>query len=56
MPTPASVLKAAETLSLGTKDEDGIGDLAIVDIGGATTDIHSIGEGAPSRAGVYLRA
>lgn len=55
MPTPASVLKAAETLSLGTKDEDGIGDLAIVDIGGATTDIHSIGEGAPSRAGVYLR-
>lgn len=55
MPTPASVLKAAETLSLGTKDEDGIGDLAIVDIGGATTDIHSIGEGAPSKPGVFLR-
>lgn len=55
MPTPASVLKAAETLSLGTKDEDGIGDLAIVDIGGATTDIHSIGEGAPSKPSVFLR-
>ena len=55
MPTPASVLKAAETLSLGTKDEEGIGDLAIVDIGGATTDIHSIGEGAPSKPGVFLR-
>lgn len=55
MPTPASVLKAAETLSLGTKDEDGIGDLVIVDIGGATTDIHSIGEGAPSKPGVFLR-
>lgn len=55
MPTPASVLKAAETLSLGSKDEDGIGDLAVVDIGGATTDIHSIGEGAPSKPGVFLR-
>ena len=55
MPTPASVLKAAETLSLGTKDEEGIGDLAIVDIGGATTDIHSIGEGNPSKPGVFLR-
>lgn len=55
MPTPASVLKAAEVLSRGTKDEKGIGDLAIVDIGGATTDIHSIGEGAPSKPGVFLR-
>lgn len=55
MPTPASVLKAAEVLSLGTKDEEGIGDLVVVDIGGATTDIHSIGEGAPSNPGVFLR-
>lgn len=55
MPTPAAVLKAAEVLSKGTKDEEGIGDLAVVDIGGATTDIHSIGEGAPSKASVILR-
>lgn len=55
MPTPAAVLKAAETLSRGTKDERGIGDLVVVDIGGATTDIHSIGEGAPSKASVVLR-
>ena len=55
MPTPASVLKAAEVLSLGTKDEEGIGDLAVVDIGGATTDIHSIGEGAPSKPSVFLK-
>ena len=55
MPTPAAVLKAAETLALGTKNEDGIGDLAVVDIGGATTDVHSIGEGAPSKPGVFLR-
>ncbi len=55
MPTPASVLKAAEALSRGTKDEVGIGDLAVIDIGGATTDIHSIGEGAPSKPSVILR-
>lgn len=55
MPTPASVLKAADTLSQGSKNEEGIGDLAVVDIGGATTDIHSIGEGAPSKPSVVLR-
>lgn len=55
MPTPASVLKAAEVLSVGTKDEDGIGDLAVIDIGGATTDVHSIAEGSPSKPSVVLR-
>ncbi len=55
MPTPASVLKAAELLSTGSRDEDGIGDLAVIDVGGATTDIHTIAEGAPSKPGVVLR-
>ena len=55
MPTPASVLKAADILSRGTKNEEGIGDLAVIDIGGATTDVHSIGEGAPSKPSVVLR-
>ena len=55
MPTPAAVLKAAEVLSKGTEDEDGLGDLAVIDIGGATTDIHSIAEGAPSKPSVFLR-
>ena len=55
MPTPAAVLKAAEILSEGTDEEDGIGDLIIVDIGGATTDIHSIGKGDPSKPGVLLK-
>ncbi|MDO5717371.1 MAG: methylaspartate mutase accessory protein GlmL [Tissierellia bacterium] len=55
MPTPASVLKAAEVLSKGTEDEDGLGDLAIIDIGGATTDVHSACEGAPSKPSVFLR-
>jgi uncharacterized protein (TIGR01319 family) len=55
MPTPAAVLKAAEALSMGSRDEEGIGDLAVIDIGGATTDVHSIAEGAPSKPGVVLR-
>lgn len=54
MPTPAAVLNAAKILADGTDQEEGLGDLIIVDIGGATTDIHSIAEGEPSRAGVML--
>ncbi len=52
MPTPTAVLRAAQLLSQGTASERGLGDLAIVDIGGATTDVHSIGLGNPVQAGV----
>ncbi|MBE6065046.1 MAG: methylaspartate mutase accessory protein GlmL [Clostridium cochlearium] len=55
MPTPAAVLKAARVLSQGTDTEDGIGDLIVVDIGGATTDIHSIADGEPTKPGVTMR-
>jgi uncharacterized protein (TIGR01319 family) len=55
MPTPAAVLKAARVLADGSDKEEGIGDLVIVDIGGATTDVHSIASGDPSKAGVTLR-
>ena len=48
MPTPQAVLKAADILSRGSDKEEGLGDLIIVDIGGATTDIHSMCTGAPS--------
>lgn len=41
MPTPAAVLQAGGLLALGLGDEPGLGALMIVDIGGATTDIHS---------------
>ncbi|MFA5523265.1 MAG: methylaspartate mutase accessory protein GlmL [Tissierellales bacterium] len=54
MPTPAAVLNAAKILADGTDKEEGIGDLVVVDIGGATTDIHSIAEGAPTKAGIML--
>lgn len=55
MPTPAAVLKAAELLSAGTDLEDGIGDLVVVDIGGATTDVHSIADGEPTQPGITLK-
>ena len=55
MPTPAAVLKACEVLAKGTENFDGVGDLVVVDIGGATTDIHSIAEGYPSKTGINLK-
>lgn len=42
MPTPGAVLMGAELLALGTYRSKGLGDLLIVDIGGATTDVHSV--------------
>ncbi len=41
MPTPAAVLHAGELLAKGTAHHKGLRDLIIVDVGGATTDIHS---------------
>jgi uncharacterized protein (TIGR01319 family) len=41
MPTPEAVLEATRLLARGTDAEAGIGDLMVVDIGGATTDVHS---------------
>lgn len=55
MPTPAAVLKAARILADGSDMEEGIGDLIVVDIGGATTDVHSISSGEPTKPGVTLR-
>ena len=42
LPTPGAVLKAAELLSKGYLHEAGLGEIVLVDIGGATTDIYSI--------------
>lgn len=44
MPTPAAVLAAGKLFAKGTERESGTGNLMIVDIGGATTDIHSFAE------------
>jgi uncharacterized protein (TIGR01319 family) len=49
MPTPAAVLKAAVLLHEGTHGEKGLGELIVVDVGGATTDVYSIAKGNSSR-------
>jgi uncharacterized protein (TIGR01319 family) len=55
IPTPKGVLDAAQLLSEGTDDEPGMGTLVIVDIGGATTDVHSAAHGSPTKSGVIQR-
>ncbi len=55
MPTPSAVLLGAELFSKGTRNQDGVGKLMILDIGGATTDIHSIGDGMPKEVNVILK-
>jgi hypothetical protein len=49
MPTPVAVLTAAQLLSQGYMEEKGWGELVVVDIAGATTDIHSIARGNPAK-------
>ena len=46
MPTPMATLNAAQLLADGVKDvEEGIGELMIVEVGGATTNILSVAKG-----------
>lgn len=42
LPTPNAVLQAVKLLSEGYLNEKGLGDIVVVDIGGATTDMYSI--------------
>jgi hypothetical protein len=46
LPTPGAVLIAAEALAAE------LGDLVVVDVGGATTDVHSITDGTPEIAAI----
>jgi uncharacterized protein (TIGR01319 family) len=41
MPTPEAVLEAVRLLALGTETVPGVGDVLVIDVGGATTDVHS---------------
>ncbi|MFP4662222.1 MAG: methylaspartate mutase accessory protein GlmL [Halanaerobiales bacterium] len=52
MPTPSAVLQAAGILAEGCGDETGLGELIVVDVGGATTDVHSVATGKPTRSNV----
>jgi uncharacterized protein (TIGR01319 family) len=53
MPTPRAVLRACELIGKGP-DDDGVGELMCVDVGGATTDVYSLANGA-ARGNVILR-
>lgn len=55
LPTPRAILDAAQLLSEGSGKTEGVGDVVVIDIGGATTDIHSIASGAPRTPGVVPR-
>jgi uncharacterized protein (TIGR01319 family) len=55
MPTPAAVLSAAELLAKGYEEEAGLGELLVIDVGGATTDVHSLATGNPSKPGVMVK-
>lgn len=55
LPTPQAVLQSAELLSKGYLNEEGLGDIIIVDIGGATTDIYSLSSGRPKKANVIYK-
>ena len=47
MPTPAAVLAAGELLSSGTEQQEGLGPMMMVDVGGATTDVYSFLKNKP---------
>ncbi|MSP67691.1 MAG: MutL protein [Alphaproteobacteria bacterium] len=54
MPTPTAVLEGARLLAEGRGGLAGLGPLLVVDIGGATTDVHSICDGRPSAPEVVV--
>ena len=54
LPTPNAVLMAAELLSKGFDEEKGYGELMMVDVGGATTDVYSMSDGLPKQMNAIL--
>jgi len=59
VPTPLAVYEAAKLLSEGAEIdsgyEEGIGELMVFDLGGATTDVYSMAAGLPSNTKVYVQ-
>ncbi len=48
LPTPGAVLIAAEVLA------EAVCDLVVIDVGGATTDVHSVTDGSPEIAAISM--
>jgi uncharacterized protein (TIGR01319 family) len=55
IPTPKASLLAAQLLAKGTGNEPGMGSLLVVEIGGATTNIHSVADNAPATPQTILK-
>lgn len=52
MPTPEAVLEATRLIARGSAEEPGLGDVMVVDVGGATTDVHSSRTAEPATPGI----
>ena len=55
MPTPSALMNALKLLADGYENENGIGELMAIDLGGATTDVYSVGEGTPKEPNVIYK-
>jgi uncharacterized protein (TIGR01319 family) len=55
LPTPMAVLRGVRLGAVGTDQEEGWGEMVVVDVGGATTDVHSIGYGYPAGENVITQ-
>ena len=55
LPTPEAVLDASELLSKGYMHEAGLGEIVLVDIGGATTDFYSMSSPSARRSDVVVK-
>jgi uncharacterized protein (TIGR01319 family) len=55
IPTPKATLQAATLLANGTEDEAGIGSLVVVEVGGATTNVHSVADSLPFNPQTILK-
>jgi uncharacterized protein (TIGR01319 family) len=54
MPTPAAVMEGARLLADGRNGHGGLGELVVIDPGGATTDVHSVAAGMPTGNAVVV--
>lgn len=54
MPTPSAGLEAAKLIANGCPEAAGLGELLVVDVGGATTNVYSIASGRPTGGAVLL--
>ena len=55
VPTPKATLQAAALLADGAGGEAGLGSLMIVEVGGATTNIHSVADQSPATPQTFVR-